>query len=401
MSLPFLRAVALSVAALSAAGVPLAGDASAQEQPPVRIGYAISRTGAFAGGAQVTQEPNYILWAEQVNAAGGLSVKGEKRKVVLIGYDDGSKIDNAVRIYERLMTEENVDLILPPWGTGMTFAVALVANRHRYPLLAPTALSRQLIDMRMPYFFSVLQQSDQMMKALVDMLVERRVKSVGVVFMLDHFGFENVEALSRLLEAAAIPIVERRSYSPGIQDMSPILRSMKQKNVDAFIGITYPPETILVSRQAREIGFNPKAFYASVGTAFPLYKHVVGSGAEYVLGMGSWNSKTSPGARRYFEAHLKRFQREPDRWASGHTWAALEVLQQAVEKVGLDRLAIRDYIADNEFQTIIGRVRFRGGENVATPGTIGQWQKGEFEVVWPMERATAAVVYPKPGWPKP
>ena len=39
---------------------------------PIRIGYAIARTGPWAAGAQVSQEPNYLLWAEQVNAAGGL-----------------------------------------------------------------------------------------------------------------------------------------------------------------------------------------------------------------------------------------------------------------------------------------------------------------------------------------
>ena len=43
---------------------------------PVRVGYAMARTGPWTGGAQVSQEPNYLLWAEQQNAAGGLNVKG-------------------------------------------------------------------------------------------------------------------------------------------------------------------------------------------------------------------------------------------------------------------------------------------------------------------------------------
>src|SRR5215475_6953022 len=111
------------------------------EAPPIKIGYAISRTGPFAPGAQVTQEPNYVLWAEQVNAAGGLAVKGQKRKVDLIGYDDRSDVETAVRTYEKLMTTDKVDLVLPPWGSTMNFAVAPLANRHGYPLLAPTALS--------------------------------------------------------------------------------------------------------------------------------------------------------------------------------------------------------------------------------------------------------------------
>src|SRR5262245_63174586 len=90
------------------------GNAIAQSDgPPIKVGYAISRTGPFAPGAQVTQEPNYVLWAEQVNAAGGLNVKGQKRKIELIGYDDRSEVETMVRTYEKLMGTDKVDLILP------------------------------------------------------------------------------------------------------------------------------------------------------------------------------------------------------------------------------------------------------------------------------------------------
>jgi branched-chain amino acid transport system substrate-binding protein len=111
----------------------------------IRIGYAISRTGPFAAGAQISQEPNYIMWAEQVNAAGGLTVGGKKRKIELIGYDDRSEVETMVRTYEKLMGSDKVDLILPPWGTGMNFALMPLAQRHRYPMLSPTATGRKLL----------------------------------------------------------------------------------------------------------------------------------------------------------------------------------------------------------------------------------------------------------------
>ncbi|MDM0010834.1 amino acid ABC transporter substrate-binding protein [Variovorax sp. J22P168] len=364
---------------------------------PVRIGYAIARTGPWAAGAQVSQEPNYLLWTAQVNAAGGLSVKGAKRPIELIGYDDRSETETCVRTYEKLMGSDKVDLILPPWGSGANFAVAPLANRFGYPLLAPTALSRKLIDMHLPYFFSLLQQPDKMMGALVDMMVANGVKTIAIVYMDDLFGLENFAALNNALKKTSIQVVERKSYPLGVKDLAPVLRTMKDLNPDAFIGITYPPDTILASRQAREIGFNPKYFYASVGTAFQLYKNVMAGNAEGVIGMGSWNANTSPEARAYFEAHSKQFSKEPDRWASGHAWAGLEILQQAVAKTGLDRKQLRDYIAKNEFKTILGPIRFDGSENASIPGTVAQWQNGEFEVVWPKDRATAQLK-PKPAW---
>jgi len=185
-----------------------------------------------------------------------------------------------------------------------------------------------------------------------------------------------------------------------VKDLSPALRSIKDKAPDAFVGLSYPPDNILASKQSKEIGFNPKFYYASVGTAFQLYRNVMGAGAEGVLGMGSWNAKTSAAAKAYFDAHVKKFgaDKEPDRWASGATWAGLEILTAAVAKVGLDRKAIRDYVAANEHVTVVGKIRFVGSENMGTPGSVGQWQKGEFEVVWPKAIATAPLIQPKPAW---
>ena len=372
----------------------------AAQGTPVRIGYAMARTGPWTTGAQVSQEPNYLLWAEQQNAAGGLNVKGTKRPIELVSSDDQSNIETCVRTYEKLMGSDKVDLVLPPWGSNANFAVAPLANRYGYPFLAPTALSRRLIEMKLPYFFLMLQQPKPMMDALVDMLKANGAKSAAVIYVDDLFGLENYAALKVALAGSGISIVEDKSYPLGVKDLSPVLRSMKDKNPDAFIGLTYPPDTILASKQAKEIGWNPKFFYGSVGTAFQLYRNVMGPAAEGVLGMGSWNGKTSPGAKAYFDAHVKKFgaAKEPDRWASGATWAALEILTAAVGKAGLDRKAIRDYVASGEHNTILGKIRFAGSENVGTPGSVSQWQKGEFEVVWPKGIATAPLVSSKPAW---
>ncbi|MCL4773748.1 MAG: amino acid ABC transporter substrate-binding protein [Burkholderiaceae bacterium] len=389
-----------TVQAIGAGAAALAMPAVTRAQSaPVRIGYAIARTGPWAGGAQVSQEPNFLMWAEQQNAAGGLDVKGVRRRIELIGYDDRSETETCIRTYEKLMGSDKVDLILPPWGSNANFALAPLANRFGYPMLAPTALSRKLIDMRLPYFFSLLQQPDRMMGALVDMLVASGVKTIAILYMDDLFGLENFAAINGALKKTGIQVVERKGYPLGVKDLSPVLRGIKDQNPDAFIGITYPPDTILASKQAKEIGFNPKIFYASVGTAYQLYRNVIGAGAEGVTGMGSWNAKTSPAAKAYFDAHTAKFGgKEPDRWASGHCWAGLEIMAQAVAKVGLDRKAIRDYVARTEHRTIIGPIRFEGSENISTPGTVAQWQKGEFEVVWPRSVATAQLVMPKPVW---
>ena len=388
-----LQGTAATIGALSVAPHLLA------QSGPVRVGYSMSRTGPWTGGAQTSQEPNYLMWAEQQNKAGGLSVKGVRRPIELISYDDRSDVETVIRTYEKLMGSDKVDLVLPPWGSGANFAVAPLANRYGYPFLAPTALSRRLVEMKLPYFFLLLQQPAPMVGAMIDMFKANGVKTLACIYVDDLFGLENFAALKVALQGSGITMVEDKSYPGGVKDLSPVLRSMKDKAPDAFVGFTYPPDTILASRQAKETGFNPKFFYASVGTAFPLYKQVMTpAGAEGVLGMGSWNSKTSAGAKAYFDAHVASQKKEPDRWASGACWAGLEILTAAVGKAGLDRKAIRDYVAGNTHKTILGDIRFNGSENVGTPGTVGQWQKGEFEVVWPKQVATATLNPSKPAW---
>jgi branched-chain amino acid transport system substrate-binding protein len=390
-TISFVRGAVLALLAAAVAAPVFAQD--------IRIGYAISRTGPFAIGAQITQEPNYIMWAEQVNASGGLNVGGKKRKIELIGFDDRSDVETMVRTYEKLMTSDKVDLILPPWGTGTNFALMPLAQRHRYPMLSCTATGRKLLSLKNLYFFPLLQQPDVMMEALATFLKARGTTTAAVIYVDELFGLEQAAALEKAFKDKGIQIVEKKSYPIGVKDLQPVLRDIKDKNPGAFVALSYPPDTFLITGQAKALAFNPNAFYAAVGTAFPFYRDKMSAATvEGVLGLGTWNPKSSPAAKAYFDAHVARWKKEPDRWASAHCWAGLQILQQAVEKVGLDRAKIRDYIAGTEFDTIIGKIRFRNGENVATPGVVSQWQNGEFEVVWPPQNATAPSLFPKPSW---
>tara|TARA_B100000378_G_C18015746_1_gene402415 strand:+ start:162 stop:515 length:354 start_codon:yes stop_codon:yes gene_type:complete len=80
---------------------------------PIRIGYSICKTGLFAQAAP-SQITAYELWRDQVNAAGGLDVAGHKRPIEFIWYDDESSPAKAAQIYEKLITDDQVDLLLPP-----------------------------------------------------------------------------------------------------------------------------------------------------------------------------------------------------------------------------------------------------------------------------------------------
>jgi len=99
---------------------------------------------------------------------------------------------------------------------------------------------------------------------------------------------------------------------------------------------------------------------------------------------------------------MARWEKAPDYLDSAETYEGLQILGKAIEIAGtLDWEKIRDAIDTEEFKTINGDVYFGGTAwNVRGPGGVSQWQKGEAELVWPPERATAQLMIPKAAWPK-
>ncbi len=403
MDMTMRRRAFLKTAAAGALTAPLwRGKARAQAKP-VRIGYAISATGPYAVGAGITQAPNYTLWQDQVNARGGLAVKGEgRRPIEFVSIDDRSEIETAVRFYEKLATDDKVDLMLPPWGSAMNFAIAPVATKHGYPMIGPTAISGKFKELALPYFYTMLVQPEPQMQAvaakLKDLREQGKIKKVAVAYVNDLFGIELNAATGPAFKAAGLEVVDTKSYPLAAKDLSPVLRGFKAAGADAFVGLTYPPDNILVTGQAKEVDWNPAVFFTGVGTAFPFYRDRF-KGAEGVMGIAGWNPKVKfAGAKEYFDAHVKKHQKEPDRWASAFTYASLQILEKCVGEAGLDHARIKAMLDSTEFQTVAGPIKFTKGENVATPGMIGQWQKNEFELIWPKSWATGSPVVPKPAW---
>jgi len=393
----------LKTAAAGAATVPLLPTRARAQAKPVRIGYTMSATGPYAVGAGITQVPNYTLWQEQVNANGGLSVKGEgRRPIEFVSIDDRSEIETAVRFYEKLATDDKVDLMLPPWGSAMNFAIAPVATKYGYPMIGPTAISGKFKELNLAYFYTMLVQPAPQMQAvaagLKDVRDQGKIKKVAVAYVNDLFGIELNSATGPAFAAAGLEVVDTKSYPLGAKDLAPMLRGFKAAGADAFVGLTYPPDNILVTTQAKEVDWNPAVFFTGVGTAFPFYRDRF-KGAEGVCGIAGWNPKVKfAGAKEYFDAHVRKHQKEPDRWASAFAYASLQILEKCVGEVGLDRPKIKSLLDSLEFQTVAGPIKFVKGENVVTPGMVGQWQKGEFEIVWPRGSATATAVVPKPAW---
>ncbi|WP_441243060.1 amino acid ABC transporter substrate-binding protein [Tardiphaga sp. 768_D3_N2_1] len=398
----------LAAGLLAVAGVATVGCGGAAEaQTSVKIGYAISRTGPAAGGAAVTTIPNYELWVKEVNAAGGLKLGDKRVPIEVVQYDDRSSAEEAAKALERLITQDKVDFILPPWGTGLNLAVGPILNKAGYPHIASTAVTDRAPELakRWPNSFWLLGTSADAAKTLVELLTKLRTEgkigdTVAMASIADGFGIDLSGAARPALTAAKFKLAYDKTYPVGTQDLSPIINEVKALNPDVFIAFSYPPDTIAITEQSRISGFNPKIFYTGVGTAFPLFKQKFGANAEGVMGIGGW-SGDSPAIKDYLARHKASAANgaEPDRWASAVTYAGLQMLQQAIERVGkVDRAAVIKDLQTGTFDTVIGKVKLEN--NMPTKyWWVGQWQDGEFYGIGPSgnEGARAPVV-PKPAW---
>lgn len=399
----------LTVSALAASMIgtlALAGPGHAQTTPAsVKIGYAISKTGPYAGGASITTLPNYQVWVKDVNDAGGIMLGGKRVPVEVVEYDDRSNSEEAVKAVERLATQDKVDFILPPWSTGLNLAVGPTFNRLGYPHLAVTSVTDRAPELakRWPNASFWLGTSAQISHALVDLLAKLRTdgkigNKVAVISVADQFGVELINAGRAALKKANFELVYDKTYPLGTQDMQPILTEAMRAAPDTFIAFSYPPDTMAITDQSRVLGFNPKVFFTGVGAAFPLYKQRFGANANGVMGIGGWNAD-APALKAYLKRHAEVVGREPDRWASPITYASLQVLQQAIERVGrIDRAAVIKEIHNGTFKTIIGDVKLKDGL-LQEVWAVGQWQDGEFYGLAPVNYAGARpALTPKPAW---
>ena len=382
----------------------LTGAAGAKDK--IRIGQAISLSGPLAGAVAIAGGPIYELWVEEVNKNGGIYVEeyGKKLPVELIRYDDKSDIGTMTNLLEKLILEDKVDFVFPPWGTAWLFAAAPIANKYEYILIGGPGGALKLKELNLPYFFQVLNFSETQAPALADIFKEVGANSVALISRGDLHGIEYGNAMIPYFKEKGIEVKMNKSFPPGIKDLSPLLKEAKSLNVDAFVAACYPGGGMLLTGQAMELGIDFNAFFLTVVPFSPkLYRDTFGvKGVEGVMGGGAWNAKTSPGAKKLVDKFVARFGEEPDYWGGLYYWSSLEHFQQAVEKAGtLDQKKIRDIMAKEKFDTALGPFWYdKNRYFVNHPGEIGQWQNGIFEVIDPGEKRTGAPEYPKPSWPK-
>ncbi len=382
----------------------LYSQAVAQGAGTLKLGAIAPKTGPLAAGADITQWPNIYLWVNQVNEAGGLDVGGQKMAIELIEYDDQTNPGEHIRLAQRLAEQDQVDHIVAPYGTGFNLAAAPIYARYDYPMIAVSAISDNLEELtsRFGNLFFTLGTTTSFVGGVAEVLTGMREAGtignrVAMVNVADAFGIQLAEVARTLLPDAGFEIVYDQSYPLGTPDLAPVMQGVVNEAPDAFVAWSYPSDTFGLAEQAILQNLDVRAYYSAVATCFPSFGAAFGDKINNVLGAGGTNP-SDPAIAAYREAHLAFNELEADYWASANTYAALEILGQAITGAGtIDRAAVTQHIKDNSFDTIMGNLTF---ENQVSHRywNVGQWQDGVFRGVHGTNIEGAVPVRAKENW---
>ena len=378
----------------------------------VLIGNVDAFTGIFAPGPKMWGTIWMEILVEEYNEKGGLKVPGYDKKlpIELKKYDSKSDTETLIRLTEKCMVEEKADLMFAPWGTSQNFAVYPLYDRYGYPMIAHAMGSNQVAELvkggKAKWMFPVLAQPPFGAKYTSDFFKSAGASRIGIIGISDLHGIEWTGQLEKELNRRGIkPVVGPELYPMNVEDLSPIIKKLKESNVDALWASTYPTDGTLLMRQCMELGYSPKIMIMGPGSQYPAIM-VPTFGVQAMTGIMEYHGfevdfSTTPKLLDLAEKYKKQVGAYP----GANTIAAYvcyEVLFKAVEKYGLDRKKIRDALATETFDSVLGPAKW-DLENVYldVPGAgyLCQWQGKEIlKVVWPSDRASAPWI-PKPPWP--
>jgi branched-chain amino acid transport system substrate-binding protein len=383
------------------------------EQDEIVIGASRDITGPQAGFQQYGFAPIYKMWAEEVNAAGGINVAGKMLTVRIIEYDDMSDPAACTRNLEKLITEDNVDFLFGPTGTAMLFSAAPIANKYGKLMICgeggATTLEPKLPDM--PYVFSVLNYSNHFqIPVFAEIVADAGAETAYIMYMADLHGAEyNLTAQSEFT-LHGIQVVGSTSIPITITDMNPIIEEARALEPDIFCSFAYPNHQMLLMDTVLTLDYSPNCLLLGPGGNFEFFSLIYGEALEGVMVEGAWNRKSSEAANELTDRMVEAFGLPNlDWWGALVYYSALQHFQQAIEEAAsLDSDAVRDVMATAHYETTLGEMWWDiQGENGGAllpqecyAGQIGQWQSGIFEVIDPGEKRTADPIYPKPPWPE-
>jgi branched-chain amino acid transport system substrate-binding protein len=385
----WITSAPLFFAALAA----LASGAAAQEKP-LAVGAVISETGSHAAAAGDYRK-GILLWAEQVNASGGLL----GRPVDLLLKDDASEAARAGTAYAELIAG-GAEVLIGPYGSAATLTGSAEAERSRRVMLNAAGLSGQVHKRAPRYVFQTAPPYAAYADGIVALAHDARAQSVYIVARDDAGSRDMGEAALALARKLGFERVELAVYSAGTVDFLPQLYKAMSAHADAWVAFGEARDGGDMVKTLKRQGYEPKVLYVR-DSPDPRFIQRVGQDAEFILGSKGYDARfPTPGNESFVEAFSAKWSTKPGPLAAA-AYAAGTVLAEGLRLAGTAEGAkLRAVLATMEVDTVLGRYRVdpATGAQVGMRPALTQTVKGRAQPIWPEALAGERKLLPFLSW---
>jgi branched-chain amino acid transport system substrate-binding protein len=364
-----------------------------------------SREGGYVNKA-------YAMAIKEINEAGGVMVKeyGKKIPIKLLIYDDKSDNTTSVQLYEKLVTEDKVNVLMGGYGTPLITAHTIVAEKYRVPYVNGGGATGAIYQRGMKYIFCIISSIEKLSNTLMDWMALQQnagklKKPLKIALVGENTSHGKEFRQGVLGKSKTAPdrfsVVMDEPFELNLKDADPLLQKVKAANADVFLADARLADYTTIHRRYTEMGLYH--LIVSYGPRGPekAARDALGSASDYIVSC-NWRNKDIPtAAAKAFADKYQKAYNEPAEWFAATAYEAFRVMVKAIEDAGtLDKPKIRDALARMDMKNSLvvgGRVWFEPNGQINNDHLIMQnMPGGKVALIFPKDVATAEAVIPIP-----
>ena len=410
----------LTMAALLAATAAVSAQA-ADAPAEIKLGTLYASSGRYAS-ISLPVHNGLKLWIDQMNADGGAYVKAFDKKIPLklIAYDDQSNTATAATLYNQLITQDKVDILISDSGSVLTSVAVPIARDHKMFLFDQTGTGATFFTPDNPY---IALMSDPVStiwpKPLADFLTHDGpglgIKRVAILYATNDFTGTQANAVRKFIKESnsGIELVFDEGVPTETSSYTVLLNNIRAANPDAVVHLGYASNDIAFLRNVQDSGIKFKflfAIYPGLETEL-LEKNVGEKGLSYVFTYVpsseiSYETNFGMSLKDYSAAWHKKYADSKVEFGfnsvAGYT-TGLVLEKTLATAASLDQLELRKavFALSGNLKTLDGTFELDpNGAQIGEITPLGQFLPGsdgqKLVTVWPHEVASGKPVYPRP-----
>jgi branched-chain amino acid transport system substrate-binding protein len=350
----------------------------------VQIGVVTALTGPMAAPG-VFQMNGFKLAAEELNAAGGITVGGRKYQVELKVYDTRANPSEGASAMQRLATVDKVPVVLGELSSGVAAAIAPIAQDYALPLILTVPTGPNLTEQSNPFLFRVNANNLQLNQALADFVSKQGWSPISFIAWNNDAGRGGVTGIKELMPAATKDAYVGY-FNVGEVDFASHVSNIRNNKSQAVMLFMDEEPGSLAIKQIRDAGLKVQL----VGTlAMGSDRFLKRLDAQRLEGMVQYNAfppnADQPRIKSFSQRYKAKFGEEAHGFAA-QSYDGLMVAAAAMQAAGTvsNGKAIRDALAKIDHTGVIGRIKFDGKGQASPAVYVTQWcANGSRRILYP------------------